>query len=96
VNGKDVRVLLDSDESNLLSLATDARGAVYVGGDSRGRVFRVAPDGTLRTVFDAAEDEVRALALGSDGALYAAALTAAAVSEEGEPAGSDRPRSRAR
>ena len=82
VNGKDVRVVLDSDESNLISLATDARGAVYVGGDSRGRVFRVSPDGKLRTVFDASEDEVRALTIGMDGALYAAGLTASAVAED--------------
>jgi hypothetical protein len=82
VTGKDVRIVLDSDESNLISLATDGRGTVYVGGDSRGRVFRATADGALRTVFDAAEDEVRALAIGADGVLYAAGLTVAAVSEE--------------
>src|SRR5439155_17446910 len=38
--------------------------------------------GVVRTVFDASEDEVRALALGADGALYAAALSTSAVSEE--------------
>ena len=86
ITGKETRVLLDSDESNLLSLVSDGRGGVFAGGDSRGRVFRVAADGTVRTVFDAAEDEVRALALGTDGALYAAALTASAVAEEGETA----------
>ncbi len=91
IDGKEVRVLLDSDESNLLSLVSDGRGGVFAGGDSRGRVYRVAGDGTVRTVFDAAEDEVRALALGSDGALYAAALSASAVSEEGGEAGVDRP-----
>jgi hypothetical protein len=84
IAGKETRVLLDSDESNLLSLVSDGRGGVFAGGDSRGRVFRVAADGTVRTVFDAPEDEVRALALGTDGALYAAALTASSVSEEGD------------
>ena len=92
IDGKNVRVLLDSDESNLPSLVSDGKGGVFSGGDSRGRVFRVAADGSLRTVFDATEDEVRALALGADGALFAAALSASAVSEEGgEVGGSDRP-----
>ena len=85
IDGKDVRVLLDSDESSLVSLVSDGKGGAFAGGDSKGRVFHVSAEGTLRTVFDAAEDEVRALALGSDGALYAAALTAAAVSEERDP-----------
>jgi hypothetical protein len=69
-----------------VSLVGDGRGAVYTGGDSKGRVYRVTNDRELRTVFDANEDEVRALAIGRDGALYAAALSASAVSEdEGEP-----------
>lgn len=90
VRGAEVRVVLDTEESNLVSLVADGRGAVYAGGDSKGRVYRVLDDRQLRTVFDAAEDEVRALAIGPDGALYAAALSASAVSEdEGEPG--DRP-----
>ena len=90
VAGKEMRVLLDSDESNLLSLIPDGRGGVFAGGDSHGRVFQVTADGAARTVYDAAEDEVRGLALGGDGALYAAALSASAVAEEGE-SGGDRP-----
>ncbi|MEK7824250.1 MAG: hypothetical protein AAB290_04320 [Candidatus Eisenbacteria bacterium] len=87
VRGGEVRVVLDTEESNLVSLVADGRGAVYAGGDSKGRVYRVVNDRELRTVFDASEDEVRALALGPDGTLYAAALSASAVSEdEGEPA----------
>jgi hypothetical protein len=86
----EARIVLDTEESNLVSLVVDARGAVYAGGDSKGRVYRVTEDRQLRTIFDAAEDEVRALALGPDGALYAAALSASAVSEdEGDPG--DRP-----
>jgi len=87
IDEKSVRVLLDSDESNLLSLVSDGRGGAFAGGDSRGRVFRVTGEGAVRTVFDAAEDEVRALALGSDGALYAAGLSASAVAEEREGEG---------
>ena len=56
-----------------------SRGGVYVGGDSKGRVIHVSASGTSRTLFDAPEEEVRALALGADGALYAAALSASAI-----------------
>lgn len=72
-------IALDTDESNLVSIASDASGRVFAGGDSKGRVFMLRPDGRVATVFDAAEDEVRALAVGADGALYAAGLSAAAV-----------------
>jgi hypothetical protein len=51
-------------------------------------VFRVTSAGTPGTVFDATEDEIRALVIGPDGALYAAGLSASAVGndEDDEPA----------
>lgn len=82
-----VRTLLDTEESNLISIASDGAGGVYAGGDSKGRIVRVRADGHASTVFDAAEDEVRALAVDPQGVLWAAALSATAVSgstEEGE------------
>lgn len=82
IEGGHARVVLDTDESNLVSLIPDGRGGVYAGGDSKGRVVHLTKDGVVRTVFDATEDEIRGLALGPDGALYAAALSASAVTEE--------------
>ena len=82
VRGTEVRTVLDTEESNLVSLIADGRGAVYAGGDSKGRIYRVTGDRERRTVFDATEDEVRGLAFGPDGALYAAALSATAVSDD--------------
>jgi hypothetical protein len=82
LRGREAQVALDSEESNLVSLAVGPRGVVFAGGDSRGRIYAVGGDAPPRTVFDAGEDEIRALALGPDGALYAAALSASAVSEE--------------
>ena len=73
-------LVFDSDESNLVSLAPDGSGGVYAGGDSKGRIVHVSANGAPRTVYDASEDEIRALAVGPDGALYAAALSASAVS----------------
>lgn len=84
------RIVLDSDESNLVSIVSDGKGGCFAGGDSKGRVFHVRADGSTRTVFDAAEDEVRALAIGRDGALYAAGLSGSAV-ESGSSADEDRP-----
>ena len=83
-----VRIVADTDESNLVSILADGSGGVFAGGDSKGRVYRVRSDGSVRTVFDAGEDEVRALTFGPDGALYAAAISSPGTTEddkEGEP-----------
>ncbi len=82
LEGGRVDLVLDSDESNLMSLVSDGAGGVFVAGDSRGRVIQVRADGRARTVYDAAEDEVKALARGADGALYAAALSASSIASE--------------
>lgn len=90
LEGGRASVVFDSDESNLVSLVADGRGGADFGGDSQGRVYRLAADGSVTTLFDAAEDEVRALARGADGSLWAAALTLSAVSTEG-PDDDERP-----
>ncbi len=87
VRGGEVRTVLDTEESNLVSLLAGPRGAIYAGGDSKGRIYRIVEGRELRTVYDASEDEVRSLAIGPDGALYAAALSASAVSEDEGEAG---------
>lgn len=88
IEGGKVRIVADTDESNLVSIVADGHGGAFVGGDSKGRVYHAYADASLRTVFDASEDEIRALAFGPDGALYAAALSTPATTEEdkdGEP-----------
>jgi hypothetical protein len=87
IAGGRARTVLDTDESNLVCLVPDGRGGVYAGGDSRGRVVHVAADGTARTVFDASEDEIKSLAVEPDGTLWAAALSASAVTQEEDPDG---------
>lgn len=79
IEGGVTRTLLDTEESNLISLAEDGAGGVYAGGDSKGRIVRVRADGRATTVFDAPEDEVRALTVDPSGVLWAAALSATAV-----------------
>src|SRR5258705_201499 len=61
------------------SLVADGKGGAYAGGDSKGRVFAVRAGGAVSTVFDASEDEVRALAVAPDGSLYAAALSSSSI-----------------
>ena len=85
--GGKATVLLDTEESNLVSLVADGRGGAIAGGDSRGRVYRVTADGTATTMFDAAEDEVRALAIDANGVVWAAGLSVSASSEEAGPPG---------
>ena len=83
-----VHIVADTDESNLVSILADGHGGVYSGGDSEGKLIHVTAGGTVSTVYDAAEEEIRALAWGPDGALYAAALATSGMTEqekEGEP-----------
>jgi len=84
LEGGKVRIVADTDESNLVTILADGHGGAFVGGDSKGRVYHAFSDGSLRTVFDASEDEIRALAFGPDGALYAAALSTPATAEDGK------------
>jgi hypothetical protein len=84
IEGGHVRIMFDSDDSNLLCLLPDGEGGVCSGGDSKGRVYRTSAAGETRTLFDGAEEELRALARGKDGSIWAAALaTSATTSEEG-------------
>ncbi len=85
------QILLDTEESNLVSLVSDGNGGAYSGGDSRGRVYHLRSGGRSRTLFDAGEDEVRALARGPDGSVYAAILSATAVATEPEEEGRSEP-----
>jgi hypothetical protein len=87
IDGGKARIVADTDESNLVSILADGHGGAFAGGDSKGRVYHAFADGSLRTVFDASEDEIRALAFGPDGALYAAALSAPAMTEDDKDAG---------
>jgi hypothetical protein len=75
LEGGRTRTVFDSEDSNLLCLAGDGAGGVYVGGDSKGRVYHVTAAGVASTEYDAGEDEIRALARAADGSVWAAAMT---------------------
>jgi len=67
------KVLLETDENNLLSLISDGKHDLYVGTDPHGLVYRVNRDtGESFVVYNAPEAEITALAMDQKGNLYAA------------------------
>ena len=64
--------LLTSASTYLWDLASDAEGNVYAAAGSPARVYRITPDGKASVIFAPQELQVQALAIASDGAIYAA------------------------
>ena len=68
-------VVLDTEQVNVLCLATDSEGRLYAGTDTQGLVFRVTFDEAGEpqpyVLLDAAEPEIGALAVMDDGTVYA-------------------------
>ena len=63
-----------SDEPHIRALLFDKAGALLAGSDGSGLVYRIDKDGKAFVLFEAAKREVTALALGSHGQLYVAAV----------------------
>jgi hypothetical protein len=63
--------------TNVVSLAVTDKGEVIAGTESPGRVFRIDPSGKAFVLLDSPYREIHAIRLGRDGAIYAAALSAA-------------------
>jgi hypothetical protein len=73
-------LLIDTNETHVISLATDAQGNLIAGTDPGGLILRVSPEGKAFTLFDAPLREIHSLAAASDGSIYALALSEAASS----------------
>ena len=71
-------LLIDTNETHVISLATDGQGNLIAGTDPGGLVLRVSPDGKAFALFDSPLREIHALAAGADGSIYALALSEAA------------------
>ncbi|HVG38236.1 MAG TPA: WD40 repeat domain-containing protein, partial [Pyrinomonadaceae bacterium] len=81
-------LLIDIDETHVISLAADGRGQLIAGTDPGGLVLRVSPEGKAFALFDAPLREIHALSFGADGSIYALALSdGASVSRFPPPAG---------
>src|SRR4051812_2249499 len=63
--------LFNTEQPYIWSTVTDASGNVYLGTGHDGRIYKVGADGRGSLLYDAAELDVTALALGHDGVLYA-------------------------
>ena len=63
--------LFNTEQPYVWSTAADAQGNVFLGTGHDGRIYRVGPDGRGSLLYDAAELDVTALAVGRDGVLYA-------------------------
>ena len=78
--GKETKVVYDSRDKNILSLATGQDSFVYAGSDSRGLVYRIDPRAEKATVlYDSDQPEITALLFRENGDLCAGATSAKMV-----------------
>ena len=64
--------LFDTTAPVLWSIASASDGAIWAGSGNDGRLYRVAPDGVGRVVFDADELDIHAVVADGGGAVFAA------------------------
>ncbi|HZG53993.1 MAG TPA: hypothetical protein VEZ40_17955, partial [Pyrinomonadaceae bacterium] len=74
----DESLLIDVNETHVISLAVDKQGQLIAGTDPGGLVLRVSPEGKAFALFDSPLREVHALAVAADNSIYALALSDAA------------------
>jgi hypothetical protein len=72
-------LLIDINETHVISLAADARGNLFAGTDPGGLVLRVGADGKAFALFDSPLREIHSLSVAADGSIYALALSDAAA-----------------
>ncbi|CAN5206493.1 hypothetical protein BH10ACI1_BH10ACI1_34430 [soil metagenome] len=68
-------LLFDTSENHIISLAADKNGNLYAGTDSNGLVLRFSADGKAFALLDSPLREIHDLAIGTDGSVYALALS---------------------
>jgi hypothetical protein len=63
--------VFNTQQTYIWSSTVDSQGNVYLGTGHDGKTYKISPTGTGSLLYDAAELDVTALAIGRDGALYA-------------------------
>ena len=81
----DASLLFDTSETHIISLAVDQQGNLYAGTDANGLVIRFSPDGKPFALLDSPLREIHSLAIGSDGSVYALALSDSASASKQTP-----------
>jgi len=76
-------LLVDTNETHVISLGVDAKGQLIAGTDPGGLVLRISPDGKAFALYDAPLREIHALAPALDGSIYALAISEAASTTRG-------------
>lgn len=71
-------VFANTTQTNITAIRVDADGNAIVGTDPGGLVLRVSPEGKVFTLFDSAQREVRDIALGPKGEIFALTLSESA------------------
>jgi hypothetical protein len=71
-------LLIDVNETHVISLAVDKAGQLIAGTDPGGLVLRISPEGKAFALFDSPLRELHALAVAADNSIYALALSDAA------------------
>jgi hypothetical protein len=74
----DASLLINTNQTHVMSLAVTAQGDLIAGTDPGGLVLRISPDGKAFGLFDAQLREIHALAPAADGSIYVLALGEAA------------------
>src|SRR5271155_4036741 len=64
--------LATTPSTYIWSIASDAAGNVYAAAGSPARVYRIAPDGQVTTIFEPQELQVQTLVVDKNGVVYAA------------------------
>lgn len=72
--GAQAEEFFKSDEAHIRSLAWDGKGNLIAGSVGSGLVYRIDPQGKGYVIFDAPRGEITALAVGTDGVIYAAGV----------------------
>jgi hypothetical protein len=78
-------LLLDTNQTHIISLAVSNSGDLIAGTDPNGLVLRIAPDGKAFALYDSSLREIHALAPAPDGSIYALALSDAASGARSAP-----------
>ncbi|MGI9054587.1 MAG: hypothetical protein ACR2F2_02160, partial [Pyrinomonadaceae bacterium] len=68
-------LFFDTSETHIISLAADKLGNLYAGTDSNGLVLRFSTDGKPFALLDSPLREIHDLEIGTDGSVYALALS---------------------
>jgi hypothetical protein len=68
---RQVKPLATLDATHVWDIVEDRHGNLFVATGDEGKIYKVAPDGSVTTAFDSQESQVLCLALAPDGSIYA-------------------------